>query len=129
MYKDLKNSPFYNGERKASPDNFDPFNGWNNVDIDPQIRYGFATMDNVSDSQFDFQSAEAKEREYKLKQPVNKKTVTLTNYNDEHFFEHEEECEVCDYIEMFQNADAQKIKEMFVFSEVIGKPKALKKFK
>ena len=46
---------------------------------------------------------------------------------EEHFKGHEAECEECDYIEMFNDLDRQKLKEMFVFSEVIGKPKALRK--
>jgi|GEM_PF-5622415 len=46
-----------------------------------------------------------------------------------HFSKHEAECEVCDYIETFRNLDKEKFKEMFVFSEVIGKPVSMRKGK
>lgn len=60
-------------------------------------------------------------------QKISASAPKIEDYNDDHFKGHEEECEVCDYIEMFQNMDRNEFKKMFVFSEIIGKPKSLRK--
>jgi len=124
MYKDLNNSPFYKSSRETSVSSYG-----NRAEIDPEVRYGFesGTKNYVQNSLFDFQSAENNDWGYRPKQKQAQSKFTLKDYDEEHFFKHEEECEVCDYIEVFQNLNIQKFKELFVFSEVIGKPKALRK--
>lgn len=142
MYKDLKNLPFYNNSPnpyKKTP--IDPFYNGNKTSIAPEERYGFKPVSESFEDEFNlkedfkssesfdygFKSSEDKEYDYKPRQkPVKTKSAILNDYDDDHFYKHEEECETCDYIELFQNIDRQKFCEMFVFSEIIGKPKALK---
>jgi len=132
MYRDLKRSPFNQGPRASVNPYRNEGQSYDSRkvvydDIDPEVRYGFTPSKNYipdDDSRFEFQSFEGRQPEDRKPE---KQFKTLKYYNDEHFLHHEEECEVCDYIELFQNIDRQQFKEMFAFSEVIAKPKALRR--